>query len=83
MNDESRALRHQLRDLCDVYNVLVADKDTLDYRLGSHEAYAVTTEPVDAESVYEGESHSLSADLRDTIVKMIDVAQRIRKIEHF
>jgi hypothetical protein len=41
----------------------------------------VTTEPVDAESVYE--SHSLSADLRDTIVKMIDVAQRIRKIEHF
>ncbi len=83
MNDESRALRHQLRELCDAYNVLVADKDTLDFRLGSHDEYAVTTEPVDAESVYEGESHAVSAELRDTIVKMIDVAQRIRTIERF
>jgi len=56
MNDESRALRHQLRDLCDVYNVLVADKDTLDYRLGSHEAYAVTTEPVERPADFDLET---------------------------
>ena len=83
MNDESRALRHQLRELCDAYNVLVADKDTLDFRLGSHEPYATTADPVDAESVYEGESHSVSAELRHTIITMIDVAQRIRTIERF
>jgi hypothetical protein len=38
---------------------------------------------MDAEAVYEDESHSVSAELRDTIIKMIDVAQRIRKIERF
>lgn len=83
MDDESRALRHQLRELCDVYNVLVADKDTLDFRLGSDAPYAKTNEPVDAESVYEGESHAVSSELRDTIIKMSDVAQRIRTIERF
>ncbi len=83
MNDESRRLRHQLAELCDVYNVLVADKDTIDFRLGSREEYAVATEPMDAEAVYEDESHSVSAELRDTIIKMIEVAQRIRKIERF
>jgi hypothetical protein len=83
MNDESRGLRHRLAELCDVYNVLVADKDAIDFRLGSHEEYAAATEPMDAEAVYEGESHSVSGELRDTIIKMIEVAQRIRKIERF
>ena len=83
MNDESRALRHQLRDLCDAYSVLLADKDAVDFRLGSHEAYAETAETVNAESVYEKESFSISDELRGTIVKMMEVAQRIRTIEQF
>jgi len=83
MNDESRALRHQLRELCDAYNVLLADKDTVDFRLGSHEPYAQTAEPVDAEAVYERESYVISDELRGTIIKMTEVAQRIRAIERF
>jgi hypothetical protein len=83
MNDESRTLRRQLGEVCDAYHVLRADKDTVDFRLGSHEPYAVTTAPVDAESVYETESHAISAELRGIIVKMMEIGQRIRTIEHF
>ncbi|MGZ3498354.1 MAG: hypothetical protein ACXWNJ_17615 [Vulcanimicrobiaceae bacterium] len=83
MNDESRALRLELAKLCDFYNELVADKDTIDFRLGSPEPYAEAKPGIDAEAAYEVESGSLSDDIRETVIKMIEVGQRIRSLERF
>ncbi|HET9096314.1 MAG TPA: hypothetical protein VFN37_06605 [Candidatus Baltobacteraceae bacterium] len=83
MNDESRELRYRLGALCERYNAMIADKDTLDYRLGSNEAYDATIHGVDAEAAYEGASHALSGDLRTVIVEIIDLGSRIREIERF
>ena len=83
MNDTSRQLRYSLGVLCDRYNTMIADKDALDFRLGSPEPYASTTSEVDAESAYVSESRDVSGDLRDVIVEMIDIGKRIREIEGF
>lgn len=83
MNDESRRLRYQLGGLCERYNAMIADKDTLDYRLGSNEPYADTENEVSAEGAYERASHAVSGDLRAIIVEMLDVGSRIRQIEEF
>lgn len=83
MTDESRALRQSLAELCDAYNELVADKDTLDFRLGSREPYAEAEPGTDPERIYESESKSLSDELRGTVIKMIETGQRIRSIEGF
>lgn len=83
MNDESRALRQSLAQLCATYNDLIADKDTIDYRLGSPEPYGKTQPGTNAERVYETESKSLSDDIRKIIVEIIEAGQRIRSIEGF
>ncbi len=83
MNDTSRQLRYALGTLCERYNSMIADKDTVDFRLGSHAEYDETVDHIDAEEVYVRESGSISDDLRSLIVEMIDVAQRIRTIEGF
>lgn len=83
MNDESRALRHSLAELCGAYNELIADKDTIDFRLGSREPYGKAKPGVDPEHVYEAESKSISNEIRDTVVKMVEAGQRIRSIEGF
>jgi hypothetical protein len=83
MNDTSRQLRNALGALCERYNTMLADKDTLDFRLGSPEPYGITLNEVDAESAYLGESRDVSDDLRTIIVEMVDVAGRIRDIEGF
>jgi hypothetical protein len=83
MNDRSRQLRYALGTLCERYNSMIADKDTLDFRLGSPERYAETVGSIDAEEVYVRESAGVSNDLRSLIVEMIDVAQRIRGLEGF
>jgi hypothetical protein len=83
MNDTSRRLRYELGRLCERYNTMIADKDTLDFRLGSPEPYGATTHEVNAEQAYLGESRDVSGDLRTTIVEMIDLGQRIRAIEGF
>jgi hypothetical protein len=83
MNDTSRQLRYALGALCDRYNTMIADKDTLDFRLGSPEPYGGTLNDVDAESAYLSESRDVSDDLRTIIVEMIDIGQRIRAIEGF
>jgi hypothetical protein len=83
MNDTSRQLRYALGALCDRYNSMIADKDTLDFRLGSREPYGNTLNEVDAESAYLSESRGVSDDLRSIIVEMMDVGGRIRDIERF
>lgn len=83
MNDESRELRYRLGRLCERYNTMIADKDTLDYRLGSNEPYAETENEVSAERAYESASHEVSGDLRALIVEILDVGARIRRIEKF
>jgi hypothetical protein len=83
ITDDSRALRHRLGSLCLQYNALFADKDTIDFRLGSPEPYVETEHDTSAEAIYEAESHSLTADLRSLIVELMEVAQRIRGIEDF
>ena len=83
MNDESRALRLELAKVCDSYNELIADKDTVDFRLGSREPYAEARPGIDPEHVYELESKSLSDDLRETLIKMIEFGKRIKKLERF
>jgi hypothetical protein len=83
MNDTSRALRYALGTLCERYNSLIANKDTLDFRLGSNEPYGETAPGVDAEQAYADESHQVSTDLRALIVDMVEIAQRIRAIEGF
>jgi hypothetical protein len=83
MNDTSRQLRYTLGTLCDRYNTMIADKDTLDFRLGSPKPYGETSNDVDAESTYLSESREVSDDLRTIIVEMMDVGRRIRNIEGF
>jgi hypothetical protein len=83
MNDTSRQLRYALGVLCDRYNTMIADKDTLDFRLGSPEAYGDTANDVDAEGAYLNESRDVGNDLRTIIVEMIDIGERIRDIEGF
>jgi hypothetical protein len=83
MNDESRGLRRSLAELCGTYNELVANKDTIDFRLGSHEPYGQAESGTDPERVYENESKSLSDELRRVVVKLIEAGQRIRSIEGF
>lgn len=83
MNDTSRELRYRLGTLCERYNNMIADKDTLDFRLGSPEPYGITTASVTAERVYEVESHEISDAIRKLIVEMVDVGKRIREIERF
>jgi hypothetical protein len=83
MNDESRALRRQLAVLCDSYNDLLADKDTIDFRLGSQEPYAEAKPGIDPERIYEVESQSLGNDIRALVIQVIGVGQRIRSLEGF
>ncbi len=83
MNDTSRELRYRLGTLCERYNTMVADKDTLDFRLGSPEPYGDTTASVAPERVYEAESHEVTHTLRQLIVEIIEVGQSIRNIERF
>jgi hypothetical protein len=83
MNDTSRALRYELGNLCQQYNDMVADKDVLDFRLGSPEPYAETTAKVDPERIYERESLALSRDVRRLIADIVEVGRRIRDIEGF
>lgn len=83
MDDESRALRQSLADLCGAYNELTADKDTIDFRLGSREPYGKAEPGIDPEHIYETESKSLSDEIRNIIIEMIDAGQRIRGIEGF
>lgn len=83
MNDESRELRYRLGALCELYNAMVVDKDTLDYRLGSNEPYGETVHGVNAERAYEGASKQVGSDLRSLIVEMTEVGKRIREIEGF
>jgi hypothetical protein len=83
MNDTSRQLRYALGELCERYNSMIADKDALDFRLGTPEPYGETVQSLDAEEVYVQESRGVSGDLRAVIVEMIDIGQRIRSIEGF
>lgn len=62
---------------------MVADNDTLDFRLGSREPYGNTLNAVNAESAYLSESRDVSDDLRTIIIEMMDVGRRIRDIEKF
>ena len=83
MNDESRELRYRLGSLCERYNLMVVDKDTLDYRLGSNEPYGETMHGVNAEQAYEGASKEIGGDLRTVIIEMVEIGKRIRDIEGF
>lgn len=83
MNDTSRELRYALGTLCERYNSLIADKDTLDFRLGSREPYDETAPGVNAEQAYAEESHLVSSDLRALIVDIVEIGKRIRSIEGF
>lgn len=83
MNDTSRTLRYALGELCERYNAMIADKDVLDFRLGSKEAYGETLRNLDAQEAYLSESRSVSDDLRTVIVEMLDIGRRIREIEGF
>lgn len=83
MNDTSRTLRYELGTICERYNVMIADKDAIDVRLGSPEPYGETSAEVSAERVYEVESHTIGGDLRALIAQMHELAQRIREIEGF
>ncbi|HKU68535.1 MAG TPA: hypothetical protein VJP85_12230 [Candidatus Baltobacteraceae bacterium] len=62
---------------------MIADKDALDFRLGSPEPFDETVSGIDAECAYEDESRDVSGDLRAIIVQMVDLGQRIREIERF
>lgn len=83
MNDTSRQLRYALGVLCERYNSMIADKDTLDFRLGSPDAFGQTLGGLDAEKAYLDESGAVSGDLRALIVEIMETAQRIRAIESF
>jgi hypothetical protein len=83
MNDTSRRLRYALSECCERYNAMIADKDVLDFRLGSHEPYGETVRNLDPQEAYFRESSSVSDDLRAVIVDMMDIGRRIREIEGF
>jgi hypothetical protein len=81
MNDESGVLREELTKLYDSYNGLVADKDAIDVRLGSREPYAEARPGIDLGHVYEVESKSLVDDIRETVIKMMEVGDRLKGLE--
>jgi hypothetical protein len=81
MNDESRALRQELAELCESFNDLLADKDTIDFRLGSQEPYAQAKPGIDPGHVYEVESQSLRKDIRSVVFDVMGVVRRIRSLE--
>ncbi len=81
MNDESRALRKELTRLYDSYNGLVADKDAIDYHLAPREPYADGTPRIDPERVCEVESESLRDNIRGTVIKIMEVGDRIKGLE--
>ncbi len=81
ISDELRALRREITKLYDSYNGLVADKDAIDFRLGSREPYAEAGPGVDPKRVYEAESESLRDDIRDTVIKIMHVTDRIKGLE--
>ena len=83
MSDRSRALRQTLGDLCSAYNERLADKDTVDFRLGSPEPYTTPEPGTQPERVYEAESESLSDELRTIVINIIETGQLIRNIEGF
>jgi hypothetical protein len=83
MTDESRQLRYHLGTLCERYNLLVADKDALDVRLGLPVPYDEATASVDPQAVYESESHAITQAIRALIGEFGEVVQRIRAIEGF
>jgi|GEM_PF-2418380 len=83
MIDESCALWQELTELCDCYNALIADKDAIDFRLGSGEPYPESRSGINPEHAYEVESESLGDDIRETVTKMIEVGQRIKRLEGF
>lgn len=62
---------------------MIADKDALDFRLGSPEPFGETTGAVDAETVYAEASGTVSGNLRSLIVELMETAERIRAIEGF
>ncbi len=75
ITDQSRALRLELGSLCEQYNALLADKDALDFRLGTDNSYDDgTMSPGGAKRAYEHESKSTSAELRTLIVKLVEIA---------
>ena len=82
ISDELRALRREITKLYDSYNGLVADKDTIDFRLGSREPYAEVRPGIDSEHVYEVESELLRDDIRDTVIRIMDVRDRIKSLKH-
>ena len=83
VNDMSRQLRYRLGALCERYNAMIADKDALDFRLGSPEPFGDTASSVNAEEVYGEASGTVSSDLRALIIEMTDITQQIRAIEGF
>jgi hypothetical protein len=83
ITDESRKLRYDLCWLCERYNLLLADKDALDVRLGYPEPYIETAGNLDAERVYESESHAITSQIRDVIAKMHQTLEQIRALEGF
>lgn len=83
MNDTSRRLRYTLGVLCDRYNTMLADKDTVDFRLGTPEPYESTVHGIDAEKAYVEASQEVSSELRTIIVDIAQTAQDIRDIERF
>ena len=84
MNDKSRALRHELGSLCDHYNAMLADKDTLDIRFGFTSRTNTGSMPAGgAKRAYEDASESASVDLRQLVVQIVEIGQRIRTIESF
>ncbi len=82
MSDSSRALREELTKLYDSYNGLVADKDAIDFRLGWREPYTESRLAIDPEHVYEVESESLRDDIRETVLKIMEVGDQIKGLEH-
>lgn len=84
ITNDSRALRQELGSLCDRYNAMLADKDTLDFRLGSDKPYEDGSMSAGgAEHAYEDESKSASAEVRQLIIEMLEIGHRIRAIESF
>jgi len=83
ITDESRALRHHLLEICSTYCIHHADKDAVDFRLGSPEPYEETAADMNPEAVYETESFAISHDVRAIIIRLMDIAQEIRRLEEF
>lgn len=84
ITDESRELRHALGGLCERYLLLLADKDTLDFRLGSADPYEDGSMPAGgAERAYEDDSKAVSETLRQVVGEIVETGRRIQAIESF